>query len=128
MKEPITDNHTAPLTDDNSTPSTTWGLQSAITPRLGARLVQQGDRLHFLADRAGLLGTFSPDDLKALDEAFPVLIEQLEACLRSGELDQRRQQSVTLQHAGFSCEADTLGSFGHVYIAIYHATQSPGNE
>lgn len=128
MKEPVLDPHTAPLTDDNSTPSTTWGLQSAITPRLGARLVQQGDRLHFLADRAGLLGTFSPDDLKALDEAFPVLIEQLEACLRSGELDQRRQQSVTLQHAGFSCEADTLGSFGYVYIAIYQATPSPGNE
>ncbi|OKP21440.1 type IV toxin-antitoxin system YeeU family antitoxin [Serratia fonticola] len=126
MKEPVPD--TAPLTDDNSTPSTTWGLQSAITPRLGTRLVQQGDRLHFLADRAGLVGTFSPDDLKALDEAFPVLIEQLEDCLRSGELDQRRQQCVTLQHAGFSCEADTLGSFGHVYIAIYQATPSPGNE
>lgn len=128
MKEPVPDTHTAPLTDDNSTPPTTWGLQSAITPRLGARLVQQGNRLHFLADRAGLVGTFSPDDLKALDEAFPVLIEQLEACLRSGELDQRRQQCVMLQHAGFSCEADTLGSFGHVYIAIYQATPSPGNE
>jgi cytoskeleton bundling-enhancing protein CbeA-like protein len=110
---PDTDNHS------NSTPSPVWGLQCAITPRLGARLVQQGNHLHFLADRAGFVGTFSPDALKTLDVAFPVLIEQLEACLLSGELDQRRQHCVTVQHAGFTCEADTLGSFGHVYLAVY---------
>ncbi|OKP23830.1 type IV toxin-antitoxin system YeeU family antitoxin [Serratia fonticola] len=118
MKEPDTDNHA------DSTPSSTWGLHCAITPRLGARLVQQGNRLHFLADRAGLVGTFSPDDLKALDSAFPVLIKQLEACLRSGELDQRRQQCVTVQHSGFTCQADTLGSFGHVYLTVYQTTQT----
>ncbi|WON78424.1 type IV toxin-antitoxin system YeeU family antitoxin [Serratia sp. UGAL515B_01] len=107
---------------NDSTPSPVWGLQSAITPRLGARLVQQGNHLHFLADRAGFVGTFSPDALKRLDAAFPVLIEQLEACLRSGELDQRRQHCVTIKHAGFTCDADTLGSFGHVYIAVYQTT------
>ena len=32
----------------------TWGLQRAITPRLGARLVQEGNRLHYLADRASI--------------------------------------------------------------------------
>lgn len=96
-----------------------WGLQCAITPRLGARLVQQDRRLHFLADRAGLIGTFTPEALKALDVAFPVLIEKLENYLRSGELDPRRQQCVTVQHAAFTCEADTLGSFGYVYIAVY---------
>lgn len=106
-------------TSNDSIPSPVWGLQSAITPRLGARLVQQGNHLHFLADRAGFVGTFEPDALKTLDDAFPVLIEQLEACLRSGELDQRRQHRITVQHAGFSCVADTLGSFGHVYIAVY---------
>jgi cytoskeleton bundling-enhancing protein CbeA-like protein len=111
-------------TRNDSTPSPVWGLQSAITPRLGARLVQQGDHLHFLADRAGFVGTFPPDVLKTLDDAFPVLIEQLEACLRSGELDQRRQHCVTVQYAGFTCDADTLGSFGHVYLAIYQ-TLSP---
>ncbi|HFV9291756.1 TPA: type IV toxin-antitoxin system YeeU family antitoxin [Serratia fonticola] len=128
MKEPDTDNHATPNTDEDNTPPTTWGLHCAITPRLGARLVQQGNRLHFLADRAGLVGTFSPDDLKALDEAFPVLIGQLEACLRSGELDQRRQQCVTVQQAGFTCQADTLGSFGHVYIAMYQTTPALRHE
>ncbi|VXD08268.1 antitoxin of the YeeV-YeeU toxin-antitoxin system; CP4-44 prophage [Enterobacterales bacterium 8AC] len=113
---PDTDNHS------NSTSSPVWGLQSTITPCLGARLVQQGDHLHFLADRAGFIGTFEPDALKTLDVAFPVLIEQLEACLRSGELDQRRQHCVTVKHAGFACVADTLGSFGHVYIAVYQTT------
>ncbi|PTA63470.1 antitoxin YeeU, partial [Pectobacterium punjabense] len=29
-----------------------WGLKSAVTPRFGARLVQEGNRLHYLADRA----------------------------------------------------------------------------
>lgn len=28
----------------------TWGLQRDITPRLGARLVQEGNQLHYLAD------------------------------------------------------------------------------
>ncbi|WON77415.1 type IV toxin-antitoxin system YeeU family antitoxin [Serratia sp. UGAL515B_01] len=109
-------------TSNDSTPSPVWGLQRDITPRLGARLVQQGNHLHFLADRAGFVGTFSPDALKRLDAAFPVLIEQLEACLRSGELDQRRQHCVTVQHAGFTCDANTLGSFGHLYIAVYQTT------
>ncbi|MFZ1872797.1 MAG: type IV toxin-antitoxin system YeeU family antitoxin [Chania sp.] len=105
-----------------------WGLQRTITPRLGARLVQHGNSLHFLADRAGFVGIFAPDVLQTLNTAFPVLIEQLEACLRSGELDQRRQHCVTVQHAGFTCEADTLGSFGHVYIAVYQTIQTPYGE
>ncbi|HHL2498317.1 TPA: type IV toxin-antitoxin system YeeU family antitoxin [Yersinia enterocolitica] len=100
-----------------------WGLKCSITPRLGARLVQQGRRLHFLADRAGLIGIFTPEVLKALDVAFSVLIEKLESNLRSGELDPRRQHCVTVQHAGFTCEADTLGSFGYVYIAVYQAAR-----
>lgn len=116
MKEP------APNTANTNDETSIWGLQRTITPRLGARLVQQGNHLHFLADRAGLVGTFGPDALQTLDTAFPVLIEQLEACLRSGELDQRRQHCVTVQHAGFSCEADTLGSFGYVYMAVYQTT------
>lgn len=37
----------------------TWGLQRDITPRLGARLVQEGNRLHYLADRASITGKFS---------------------------------------------------------------------
>jgi cytoskeleton bundling-enhancing protein CbeA-like protein len=36
-----------------------WGLQRNITPRLGARLVQEGNRLHYLADRASITGKFS---------------------------------------------------------------------
>jgi len=121
---PNTDNHANLNPHEDSAPSPVWGLQRAITPLLGARLVQQGNHLHFLADRAGFVGTFEPDALKTLDAAFPVLIEQLEARLRSGELDQRRQHCVTVQHAGFSCEADSLCSFGHVYIAVYQTTPS----
>lgn len=40
-----------------------WGLQSDITSRFGARLIQEGNRLHYLADRASLTGSFSPAHL-----------------------------------------------------------------
>lgn len=105
--------------DNNITTAPTWGLQCDITPRLGARLVQEGTHLHFLGDRAGFVGTFAPDILQTLDTAFPVLIEHLEARLRSGELDQRRQQSITVRHGEWVCDADTLGSHGYLYIAVY---------
>ncbi|ATM96780.1 YagBYeeUYfjZ family protein [Yersinia frederiksenii] len=105
--------------NNNITAASAWGLKRDITPRLGARLVQEGTHLHFLADRAGFVGTFAPDILQTLDTVFPVLIQHLEARLRSGELDQRHQHCVTVQHAGFTCDADTLGSHGYLYIAVY---------
>ena len=97
----------------------TWGLQRDITPRLGARLVQEGNRLHYLADRAGIRGRFSDADAYHLDQAFPLLMKQLELMLTSGELNPRHQHCVTLYAKGLTCEADTLGSHGYVYIAIY---------
>ncbi|HDU2652303.1 TPA: type IV toxin-antitoxin system YeeU family antitoxin [Yersinia enterocolitica] len=99
-----------------------WGLKSDITPRFGARLVQEGNRLHFLADRAGFNGAFSEDEALRLDQAFPLMLKQLELKLLSGELNPRRQHCVTLNHNGLTCEADTLGSHGYVYITIYPAS------
>ncbi|WP_063918236.1 type IV toxin-antitoxin system YeeU family antitoxin [Serratia surfactantfaciens] len=101
------------------TPSHEWGLQSNITPRFGARLVQEGNRLHYLADRASLNGSFTPEQLQGLDQAFPLFIEQLETMLSSGELNPHQQHQVTSQLAGLTCIADTRGSYGYVYIAIY---------
>ena len=97
----------------------TWGLQRDITPRLGVRLVQEGNRLHYLADRASITGQFSDADLRHLDQAFPLLLKQLELMLTSGELNPRHQHGVTLYAKGLTCNADTLGSCGYVYIAIY---------
>ncbi|EEP97986.1 hypothetical protein yruck0001_32880 [Yersinia ruckeri ATCC 29473] len=51
--------------------------------------------------------------------AFPALITKLESQLLSGQLDPRRQQCLTVRHGGFVCDADTLGSHGYVYIAVY---------
>ncbi len=39
-----------------------WGLPCTVTPCFGARLVQKGNRLHYLADRAGIRGRFSDAD------------------------------------------------------------------
>jgi cytoskeleton bundling-enhancing protein CbeA-like protein len=81
--------------------------------------VQEGNQLQYLADRASITGTFSEADLRHLDQAFPLLLKQLELMLVSGELNPRHQHCVTLYHNGLICEADTLGSCGYIYLAIY---------
>lgn len=96
-----------------------WGLRRDITPCFGARLVQEGQRLHFLADRAGFCGVFSAANALQLDQAFPLIMKQLELALLSGELNPRHQHCVTLYRNGLTCEADSLGSHGYVYLAIY---------
>lgn len=96
-----------------------WGLKPAVTPSFGARLVQEGNRLHYLADRANITGIFNDADLRHIDQVFPLLLKQLELKLISGELTPRRQHCVTLHAKGLTCEADSLGSCGYVYIAIY---------
>ncbi|MBA0216942.1 type IV toxin-antitoxin system YeeU family antitoxin [Pectobacterium brasiliense] len=96
-----------------------WGLKCAVTPRFGARLVQEGNRLHYLADRASIVGTFSKTEAQNLERRFPELIKQLENKLQTGELNPRQQNCVTLHCNEWTCEADTLGSVGYVYIVIY---------
>lgn len=96
-----------------------WGLSRSVSPCFGARLVQEGNRLHYLAGRANFSGQFCGADLRHLDQAFPVLMKQLELMLTSGELNTRHLRCVTLYARGLTCEADTLGSHGYVYIAIY---------
>ena len=96
-----------------------WGLPCTVRPCFGARLVQEGNRLHYLADRAGIRGLFSDADAYHLDQAFPLLMKQLELMLTSGELNPRNQHTVTLYAKGLTCEADTLGSCGYVYLAVY---------
>ncbi|AXO54438.1 TPA: type IV toxin-antitoxin system YeeU family antitoxin [Klebsiella pneumoniae] len=97
----------------------TWGLLRDITPCLGARLVQEGNRLYYLVDRASITGKFSDAEILKLDVVFPHFISQMESMLTIGEMNPRHAHCVTLYHNGFTCEADTLGSCGYVYIAIY---------
>ncbi|HFD2063888.1 TPA: type IV toxin-antitoxin system YeeU family antitoxin [Serratia marcescens] len=110
-------NKTSTTTHDIAEPW--WGLRRNNTPCFGARLVQEGNWLHYLADRTSITGQFSEADLRHLDLAFPVLMKQMELMLVSGELNPRHQHCVTLYAKGLTCEADSLGSHGYVYIAIY---------
>ncbi len=89
-------------------PAHEWGLQREIVPRFGARLVQEGNRLHYLADRAGLMGNFSDTECFNLNDAFLHFISQMESMLTTGELTPCHHHCVTLYHNGFTCEADTL--------------------
>lgn len=68
------------------------------------------------------MGEWAEVAIDQLEAVFPAIIKELEAKLLTGELDARRQQRIALQHAGFTCEADTLGSHGYVYIAVYAAS------
>lgn len=97
----------------------TWGLQREIMPCLGARLVQEGNQLHYLADRSSITGNFSSTECLKLDEAFPYFINQMESMLTTGEMNPHHAHCVTLYHNGLTCEADTLGSCGYVYISVY---------
>ena len=108
-------------------PSISWGLPRDISPRFGARLIQSRYRLDFLSDRASLIGEWSEAQIAKLDLAFPEIIKALEAKLLTGELDAQRQHCITIQHEGFTYEADTLGSHGYLYICIYPATSMDAN-
>ncbi|MCH5075468.1 type IV toxin-antitoxin system YeeU family antitoxin [Shigella flexneri] len=95
-----------------------WGLKRSITPCFGARLVQSGNCLHYLADRASITGQFSDGDLRHLDQAFPLLLKQLELMLTSGELlPAISTVSRSMQRADL--RGRLLGSHGYVYLAIY---------
>lgn len=108
-----------------NTPNPTWGLRHDITPSFGARLVQEGRKLHFLADRASISGEFTPEQREKLDTLFPLLIARLESALHDGRLDPRQPCGMTDTVNGFICEADTRGSCGYVYITLYPA-KHPG--
>lgn len=100
-----------------------WGLKCDITPCFGARLVQEGNRLHYLADRAGITGELSKEQIDRFNQSFPPLIGMLEHLLTTGELNPRQQYCITIHHNRLTCKADTLGSYGYVYIAIYPTPQ-----
>lgn len=70
--------------------------------------IQEGNHLHYLADRASIAGTFNEADLRYLDQAFPVLMKQMELMLASSELTPHIQRCITLHAKGLICEADTL--------------------
>lgn len=106
-------------TVNHDIPEPWWGLKRSITPCFGTRLVQENNHLHYLADRASITGTFSDAVLRHLDQTFPLLLKQLELMLVSGELNPRHQHGVTLYAKGLTCDANTLGSCGYVYIALY---------
>ena len=104
-----------------------WGLPHTVIPRFGARLIQEHHRLHFLSDRASLIGEWEEVAIDRLEAVFPTIIKELESKLLIGELNARRQQRITIQHGEFTCEADSLGSHGYLYVGISPATDMDAN-
>ncbi|MFB2830164.1 type IV toxin-antitoxin system YeeU family antitoxin [Aeromonas jandaei] len=106
----MTTTTTAPQDQQPTTPDqptrifAQWGLPHTVTPRFGARLIQEHHRLHFLSDRASLIGEWAEEAIDRLEAIFPAIIKELEAKLLTGELDARRQQRITIQHNEFTCD------------------------
>ncbi|GKL69405.1 putative antitoxin YfjZ [Klebsiella pneumoniae] len=96
-----------------------WGLNRNVTPCFGARLVQEGNLFHFLAGRASITGKVINAEYLKLDEVFPRFISQMESMLTTDEMNPCHAHCVILYYNGFTYEADTLGSYGYVYIAVY---------
>lgn len=94
-------------TVNHTTNTLQWGLRCDITPHFGARLVQEGNHLHYLADRACITGAFSEADLRHLDQAFPLLLKQLKLMFATGELNSCHQHRITLYANGLISNADT---------------------
>ncbi len=67
-----------------------WGLPHTVTLRFGARLIQEHHWLHFLSDRASLIGEWEEEAIDRLEAAFPSIIKELEAKLLTRELDAQR--------------------------------------
>lgn len=114
-----------PSSQQSENPEPTWGLRRDIFPCFGARLVQEGKRLYVLPDRACFAGVFPPEAENALKDHFPAIIQRLEVLLQRGELNPRRQHRVRFSLAGLVCEADTLGSYGYVYLTAYPEGVAP---
>ena len=102
-----------------------WGLPRKVSPRFGARLILRGLHLDYLNDRASFVGEFPPAIKQQFVEAFPAMVKQLERLVATGEIDATEQHCITIEHAGFTCEADTLGSHGYLYIAVYQTADKP---
>lgn len=109
--------NTTLTTHDISEPR--WGLRRSVSPCFGARLVQRETACIIWMTGRTLMVSSAMRICAILTKAFPVLLKQLELMLTSGELNPRHQHGVTLYAKGLICEADTLGSHGYVYIAIY---------
>ncbi|ELW4733488.1 type IV toxin-antitoxin system YeeU family antitoxin [Escherichia coli] len=88
-----------------------------VTPSKADRLITE--RLVQALGLVDIRGRFRDADAYPLDQAFPLLMKQLKLMLTSGELNPRHQHTVTLYAKGLTCEADTLGSCGYVYLAVY---------
>ena len=100
-----------------------WGLRHDITPALVPAWSRRETACITWGDRAGLYGTFSAMQLRALDRSFPAFIRRMESALRSGELDPHKAHTLRRQKEGLICEADTRGSCGYVYVSVYPAPQ-----
>ncbi|MBM0911725.1 type IV toxin-antitoxin system YeeU family antitoxin [Escherichia coli] len=77
-----------------------------------------------IRDRGGG-GRCGVEDAAHPHQALPLLRNKLQPIPPSGDLNPRHQHTITLYAKGLTCEADTLGSCGYVYLAVYPTPAAP---
>ena len=96
-----------------------WGLQTPVQPRFGARAIVDRGSVNLLWDRSGVYGEADELWLTEIDRVLPHFIDQLSIMFKRGELLTDQDKLVTLEQAGWVCLANPRASYGYLYLDIY---------
>ncbi len=96
-----------------------WGLQTPVLPRFGARAIVDRGSVNLLWDRSVVYGEADEQWLAEIDVVLPYFIEQLSALFQQGKLLTDQDKLVTLEQAGWVCLANPRASYGYLYLDIY---------
>ena len=96
-----------------------WGLQTPVQPRFGARAIVERDSVSLLWDRSGVYGEADEQWLTEIDRVPPCFIDQLSTLFQQGKLLSDQDKLITLEQAGWVCLANPRASYGYLYLDIY---------
>lgn len=96
-----------------------WGLQTPVQPRFGARAIVDRGSVSLLWDRSGVYGETDEQWLTDIDLVLHHFVDQLSTLFKQGELLTDQDKLVTLEQAGWVCLANPRASYGYLYLDIY---------
>ncbi len=96
-----------------------WGLQTPVQPRFGARAIVDRGSVSLLWGRSGLYGEADEQWLTEIDRVLPQFIDQLSELFQRGELLTDQDRLVKLELADWICLANPRASYGYLYLDVY---------
>lgn len=95
-----------------------WGLQTPVQPRFGARAIVDRGSVNLLWDRSGVYGEADELWLTEIDRVLPHFIDQLSIMFKRGKLLTDQDNLVKLEQTGWICLANPRASYGYLYLDI----------